>query len=86
MGMFSKLFGGGSTEDGERIRELLALCEDGDPIRRREACDSLGNLAGQLEDSKETVTDKLLEMINDADGDVCNSAADAYAKIERGFA
>ena len=86
MGLIGRLFGGGAPqEDSERIRALLAQCDAQDAKRREEACRALGDLAGRLDASQETITEKMLERINDDDGDVCNAAAGAYAKIERGF-
>ena len=86
MGLFGKLFGKGAPkEDTERIQTLLAQCDQEGAKEREEACKALGGLAGQVDASHETITEKMLELINDDDGDVCNAAADAYAKIERGF-
>jgi len=86
MGLFGKLFGGGGArEDGGHVRALLAQCEEGDPQRRAAACAALGELAGRFGQSKEAVGEKLLELINDDDGDVCNAAAAAYSRVERGF-
>jgi hypothetical protein len=82
MGLFSKLFGQGSSPEGDpRVPVLIAQCDDPDPARRAEACRELGRLGAKAR----TATDKLLELMNDVDGDVCNAAADAYASVERGF-
>lgn len=82
MGFLKKLFGGGSpSEDAQRVSELLAQCDDPDPKRREAACKALGDLGGRAR----AATEKLEALMNDVDGDVCNAAADAYAKVERGL-
>ena len=85
MGLFNKLFGGGGGGSGkqelQRVDALVAQCDDPDPKKRASACAELGRLGGQAK----AATDKLLELMNDTDGDVCNAAADAYSKVERGL-
>ena len=82
MGLFSKLLGkGDSGADDPRVAELIAQCDDPDPKKREAACRELGQLGGKAK----AASDKLLELINDEDGDVCNAAADAYSSVERGF-
>lgn len=83
MGLFSKLFGRGSSSDGpsEEVDALIAQLDDADAKVRLAAALALGELGGKAK----SAVNKLEELINDVDGDVCNAAADAYAKIERGF-
>lgn len=82
MGIFKKLFGGEASKgDDPRVPALLKQCDDPDPKVRAAACRELGKLGGRAKSS----ADKLLELINDVDGDVCNAAADAYSSVERGF-
>lgn len=83
MGILDKLFGGGgpSKQELARVDALLAQCDDPDPKRRAAACTELGKLGGKAA----AATDKLQELMNDVDGDVCNAAADAYSKVERGL-
>ena len=83
MGLFSKLFGRASSGDqpSPEVQALIAKLDDADAQVRLEAARALGELKG----AARAAVDKLEELINDPDGDVCNAAADAYAKIERGL-
>ena len=82
MGLFSKLFGKDASKDEDpRVAAWIAQCDDPDPKVRAQACIELGKLGGKAK----AASDKLLELINDVDGDVCNAAADAYSSVERGF-
>ena len=82
MGFLKKLFGGDSSkEDPQRVAELLRQCDDPDPALRSQACEALGAMGGRAS----AATGKLQELMNDEDGDVCNAAAAAYAKVERGL-
>jgi len=83
MGLFSKLFGRGSADDdaSAEVQPLIAKLDDPDAKVRLAAAVALGELGGKAS----AAASKLEELINDADGDVCNAAADAYSKIERGF-
>lgn len=82
MGLFKKLFGkDASAQEDPRVPALVAQCDDPDPLVRAAACRELAKLGGKAK----SASDKLLELINDVDGDVCNAAADAYASVERGF-
>ena len=81
MGLFGKLFGKSSDEPSEEVQALIAQLDDADPAVRGEAAKRLGDLGAKAS----AATDKLLELMNDDDGDVCNFAADAYSKVERGF-
>jgi len=83
MGLFSKLFGRGSSDDAgsDEVDALIAKLDDPDPQVRLVAARALGELGGKAH----AAVGKLEELINDSDGDVCNAAADAYSKVERGF-
>ncbi len=81
MGFLGKLFGKSSDGPSEEVKALIAQLDDPDPAVRGQAAQALGNLGG----GASAAADKLLELLNDSDGDVCNFAADAYAKVERGF-
>lgn len=83
MGLFSKLFGRGSNDDqpSPEVQEWIAKLDHADAKVRLEAAKALGEMRGKAR----AAVDKLEELINDPDGDVCNAAADAYAKIERGL-
>lgn len=81
MGLFGKLFGKSSDEPSEEVRALIVQLDDPDPAVRGQAAKQLGELGA----SAKAATEKLLELMNDDDGDVCNLAADAYSKVERGF-
>lgn len=83
MGLFSKLFGRGSSDDvpPPEVQERIDQLDHADAAVRLEAARALGDLGGKAK----AAVDKLEELINDPDGDVCNAAADAYAKIERGL-
>lgn len=83
MGLFSKLFGRGSSDDGSsaQVDALIAQLDDADAKVRLHAALALGELGGRAK----AAVPKLEALINDTDGDVCNAAADAYSKIERGF-
>lgn len=84
MAWFKKLFGGGgspSADDAQRVADLLAQLDDPDPVRRLHACRALGELGGRAQAAAE----RLQQLFVDPDGDVCNAAADAYSRIERGF-
>ena len=81
MGIFNKLFGKPSEGPSPEVLELIAALDDPDPARRGQAAKRLGELGSEAS----AATDKLLELLNDEDGDVCNLAADAYSKVERGF-
>ncbi len=84
MAWFKKLFGGDgapSSDDAQRVSDLLAQLDDPDAARRLAACRALGELGGKAQ----AATERLQQLFVDPDGDVCNAAADAYARIERGF-
>lgn len=83
MGLFSKLFGRGSSGDDSspEVDALIAQLDDEDAKVRLAAAVALGELGGKAK----SAVSKLEVLINDVDGDVCNAAADAYSKIERGF-
>ncbi|HIG11995.1 MAG: HEAT repeat domain-containing protein [bacterium] len=81
MGFFGKLFGSTPSEPSPEVRALIVQLDDPDAAVRASAAESLGNLGGAAKAAGE----KLLELLNDEDGDVCNKAADAYSKVERGF-
>jgi HEAT repeats len=81
MGFLGKLFGKSSEGPSPEVQALIAKLDDADPKVRGKAAQDLGNLGGAASAAGE----KLLELLNDTDGDVCNFAADAYAKVERGF-
>lgn len=86
MGLFDKLFGGrrDAGDEGardEEVQRLLLALDDPDPARRADACRRLGELG----DRARIACERLQELFTDEDGDVCNAAADAYARIERGF-
>ena len=83
MGLFSKLFGRGSADDdaSAEVQALIAKLDDPQVQVRLEAAIALGELGNKAR----AAVPKLEELINDTGGDVCNAAADAYSKIERGF-
>lgn len=84
MAWFKKLFGGGATppsDDAERVAALLAELDSPDPAQRLRACRALGDLGGRAQ----SATERLQQLFDDPDGDVCNAAADAYSRVERGF-
>jgi HEAT repeat protein len=83
MGLFSKLFGRGSADDDSsaEVEALIAKLDDPEVKVRLEAAIALGEMGSKAH----AAVSKLEELINDTDGDVCNAAADAYSKIERGF-
>ncbi|MCA8981309.1 MAG: hypothetical protein KDC14_14860 [Planctomycetes bacterium] len=83
MGLFSKLFGRGSAGDDSspEVAALIGQLDDAAAKVRLAAAVALGELGGRAK----AAVSKLEVLINDVDGDVCNAAADAYSKIERGF-
>jgi HEAT repeat protein len=81
---FKKLFGGGAAPDpveSAAVPALVAELGSADPAVRLRACRALGDLGGRAR----SATERLQQLFNDPDGDVCNAAADAYSRIERGF-
>lgn len=83
MAWFKRLFGGGSPpeRDGpDQVAALLAELDSPDPAVRLRACRALGDLGRRAAAASE----RLQQLFVDPDGDVCNAAADAYGRIERG--
>ena len=83
MSWFTRLFGAGGSpakQGDTRVAELVAQLDDPDPRVREQAARALGDMGGAARGA----TEKLQELFTDDDGDVCNAAADAYSRIERG--
>jgi len=81
MGLFDflkKKAGDGGAASG-RVRELIAQLGGADRDARLAACRELGALGP----AAAAALDKLQELIDDDDGDVCNAAAAAMSEIER---
>ncbi len=76
-GFFNKKKGA-SAEIEARVQELIQKLDDGDAKVRFEAAQGLRDLGAHAEPA----TDKLLELINDPDGEVCNMASQAMTEIQ----
>ena len=69
----------GAASAGPRLAELLIALSDRDPKVRLAACRELGAMGRGAADAGE----RLQELLDDEDGDVCNAAAAALSDIER---
>lgn len=78
-GFFGKKNSASSSEAAARVLELVKQLDDTDPKQRLAACIELEQLAPHGEPAAE----KLLSMIDDADGDVCLAASAALTEIQR---
>ena len=76
-GFFNKK-SGTSPEIQTRVQALIAQLDSPDAKQRLEAAQGLRDLAPHAS----AATDKLLELINDPDGDVCNMASQAMTEIQ----
>ncbi|MFT4538285.1 MAG: hypothetical protein ACI841_005177 [Planctomycetota bacterium] len=75
-GFFKKK--GASAEMQKRVQQHIAELDSPDAAVRLAACEGLRDLAPH----SEPATERLLEMINDPDGDVCNMASQATTDIQ----
>ena len=67
-----------SADAEARVGQLLVQLDSPDPAQRLVACEGLRDLASHAEPAM----DKLLELLNDPDGDVCNMASQAVTEIQ----
>lgn len=84
MAWFKKIFGGsGEPEPAANgvVAALIADLDSADAAVRLRACQALGELGAKAG----AATERLQQLFTDSDGDVCNAAANAYSRIERGF-
>ena len=67
------------SADIARVQELVVMLSSEDPKTRLAACKELEQLAP----SGKAAAEKLLDMIDDSDGDVCQAASAALTEIQR---
>lgn len=78
-GFFKKNKSSASPEIAARVKALVAQLDSSDPTERVRACNELEKLAPHGEPAAE----KLLNLIDDDDGDVCLAASAALTEIQR---
>ena len=78
-GFFKKKDQAGSGLGQARIQELVSDLKSEDPKVRLAACEELHENAASAGDAEPA----LLDLIDDADGDVCLAASSALTEIQR---